>query len=198
MAYFSIETSIKREKNGIKQANLEKYLRSLAKNVITVGVHRDKGQELVKRAMHTEFGTGEKPALFTDGWYEGKGTSLNSEPYGDSGQKVPPRPVIRMSLYPEMEREISAEYQIAMNHEKKSGLVTPDKNAVHTQKRVGEMCRDMQREKATGGGFDQSTNTTGKNPEHNGEKTVEYKGFDHPWVSTGETISAIDYKVEKE
>lgn len=183
MAYIGADINITKSGKGIKAKDLERYLQSLAKNVVTVGVHKDKGSELVKRAAHTEFGT----THFTEGW---------NTPVG-AVKKVPPRPVIRMYLYPEMKKEIGIQYQIAMNYEKKSQLVNPDNSAFETQKSLGQECVYMQREKIASGGFDQSTNDTGLDPEHNGSRFVEYKGFDFPWIGSSETMSAIDYKVGK-
>lgn len=185
MTYVSIKVKTERKNNGIKAENLEKYLNSLANNVLSVGVHKEAGAELVKRAKHTEFGT-----LYPNNgqWYD--------KDYGWSGI-VPPRPIIRMYLYPEILREIDIEYQLAINNEKHKGLKAPVNNAEDTQKRLGELCVVMQRNKASERGYDESTNTTGYDPNHNGIKTIKYKGFDMTWFQTGQTVSAIDYKIKR-
>ena len=183
MASINIDVNIERKKNGIKIENLKKYFQSLENRVLTVGVHSDKGQDIVTRAKHTEFGTTKYPK----GW---------ETPFGHV-QVVPPRPAIRMYLYEDMKDEISNEYQIAINRQKRTKLTTPDVSADKTLSNLGQECVYMQRDKMARGGYDQSTNKTGLDPEHNGDRTIAYKGFDDPWMQIGETISAVDYKVER-
>lgn len=183
MAYLSVDADIQKKNNGIRIEDLEKYLQSLASSKLSVGVHADKGQEMVKRAVHTEFGT----TKFLEGW---------ETPFGWV-RVVPPRPAIRMYLYKDMKDEINTEYQLAINGEKKTKLRTAENSANKTLQRVGQECVFMQRDKMANGNYDQSTNNTGLNPEKNGIRTINYKGFDDPWVQTGNTISAVDYKIEK-
>ena len=45
MADLSINIKSQRINNGIKAENLEKYFQSLTNNKISVGVHKDKGQD---------------------------------------------------------------------------------------------------------------------------------------------------------
>ena len=78
-----------------------------------------------------------------------------------------------------------------------SKLRNPIDSSNEVLKTVGEECVVMQRNKMANGGYDTKTNDTGLNPENNGQRTVDYKGFDDVWVQTGETISAVDYKVTK-
>ena len=191
MAYISINVETVKGKDGLKLENLISYYKSLSDNVVTVGVHKDKGRELVKRAAHTEFGT----TLFEEGW----GT-----PFGHV-YVVPPRPAIRMYLYPEMIDTIKTTYIDSIDTSKKLGVKNPVQDAKEAQEVVGEVSKTMQKEKMLKGGYDQSTNDTGLDPEHNGAeiapgiyaKTIAYKGFDDPWIQTGETLNAVDFKIEK-
>ena len=179
---YNFTTKLEKRDNGIKLENAISFFEELQKNKITVGVHKDKGAKVVKKAAHTEFGT----TVF-EGW---------NTPFGKL-YVVPPRPVIRMYLYPEMKEEISETYKKSVDAEMGSKAKNPRQNTEEVQKNVGETCVKLQQEKIAYGGFDQSTNSTGVDPEHNGIRTIEYKGFDHPWYQTGETMEAIDYKIEK-
>ena len=193
MAYLSVDIDIRKEHNGIKIEDFKKYFQSLSDNKISVGVHKDKGRLAVLKAQHTEFGT--MPPNDTK---VGKDIPTGfKHPFGHSGVLVPPRPVIRMYLYQDIKEQISNEYQLALNSAKRTKLKNPSNNAIDTQKRLGQECVYMQRDKLNNGGYDTSTNMTGLDPEHNGLKTIKYKGFDNPWVQTGATNAAIDYKVEK-
>ena len=182
MAY-NFKTSLQRKNNGIKPENAMVFFEELQKNKISVGIHKDKGALAVKKAAHTEFGT----TVFKDGW---------KTPFGKV-YVVPPRPVVRMYLYKDMKDAISETYEKKVNNEMKSKLKNPKQNADDVQEEIGEVCVILQQSKITKGGFDNFTNNTGLDPEHNGIRTINYKGFDHPWYQTGETLEAIDYKVEK-
>ena len=176
----SIKTSLKRKSNGIKSENAIAYFQSLNDNKVSSGFHKDVGAEILKRAIHTEFG---------GSWYE--------EPFGASG-KVPPRPIVRMYLYPEMREGITKTYSQNINSEKNKKLTMPSSNARGTLEEVGKECSYLQKEKVFLRGFDESTNKTPYDPNYNGEKTINWKGFDQPWIGrSGQTVDAIDYKVEK-
>jgi len=180
---YVFRTSLERKNNGIKPENAISFFEELEKNKISAGIHGDKGGKVIKKAAHTEFGT----TVFAEGW----GT-----PFGKV-YVVPPRPVVRMYLYKDMKDKISETYEKSVNDEMRSKLKNPRQNANDVQSKIGEVCVELQHEKIAYGGFDNSTNSTGVDPEHNGERTILYKGFDHPWYQTGETMEAIDYKVEK-
>lgn len=178
MAY-NIHTSFEKKGNGIKVENAIAFFRNLSEYKISSGIHKDAGLEYVKRAVHTEFG---------GHWFE--------LPFGDSGI-VPPRPAIRMYLYPEMREEITTTYSKGIDSEKKGKLRVPSTNSLEVQKEVGEKCQYLQQEKMIEGGYDTSTNRTKFDPEYNGQKTIAWKGFDDPWISTGETLGKVEYKVTK-
>lgn len=176
MAY-TTTIKLERKGNGIKIEDAIAFFRSLEKNKISSGVHKDAGIEYVKRAAHTEFGT---PVFGDWGW-----------------GIVPPRPAIRMSLYPEMKEEITKTYSKNINLEKKSKLMSPNNSALQVQEEIGSKAQFLQQNKMIEGGYSWEGNTTGYDPEHNGIRTIMYKGFDDPWISTGETLSKVDYKVTK-
>lgn len=193
---YNYSTKLERKGNGIKIEDAITFFRDLSKNKISSGIHSDKGHNVVLKAAHTEFGTSKVVPMFPNGW-NGKDIPNGFEkPYGYV-KKVPPRPAIRMYLYQDMRDNITEEFGVAMNREKKSKLRNPIDSSNEVLKTVGEECVVMQRNKMANGGYDTKTNDTGLNPENNGQRTVDYKGFDDVWVQTGETISAVDYKVTK-
>ena len=197
MAY-TVTTKLERKGNGIKVEDAITFFRSLEKNKVSSGIHSDVGKHIVQKAAHTEFGSAQIIPVFPDGWVGKDIPQGFDKPYGSVGTKrVPPRPAIRMFLYQDMRQGITDEYALELNRQKHAKLKNPKINATQTLEKVGQECVYMQRDKMARGGFDQSTNDTGLNPEVNGDRTVAYKGFDDPWVQTGETISAVDYKVTK-
>lgn len=180
---YNFSTKLERKDNGIKFENAISFFKELEKNKITAGIHKDKGALTLKKAVHTEFGT----TMFPEGW---------KTPFGKV-YVVPPRPVTRMYLYPEMKEEISETYKNSVDEEMATKIKNPKQNVRRVQESIGEVCVKLQQEKIAYGGFSQSVNDTRVDPEHNGERTIQYKGFDHPWYQTGKTMDAIDYKIEK-
>lgn len=179
---YGVTTKLERKGNGIKPNDAIAFFRNLEKTKVSSGIHKEEGQEYVKRAAHTEFGS---PVF---GSWE--------TPFGTVHQ-VPPRPAIRMFLYPEMKEEITNTYSKNINSEKKSKLRMPSNNALEVQEQVGMMCQYLQQEKMIKGGYSWEGNNTGNDPEHNGIRTIIWKGFDDPWISTGETLGHVNYKVTK-
>ena len=93
--------------------------------------------------------------------------------------------------------ELHKEVEISFA-EKNKKLTMPSSNARETLEEVGKECSYLQKEKVFLRGFDESTNKTPYDPNYNGEKTINWKGFDQPWIGrSGQTVNAIDYKVEK-
>lgn len=193
---YIIETKTERKGNGIKPENAIAFFRNLDKNKISSGIHKEAGKQVVLKAAHTEFGTGKVVPMYPNGW-DGKDIPNGfDKPYGYV-KRVPPRPAIRMYLYQDMKNNISEEYGVAINREKKTKLKNAVESANNVLKTVGAECVVMQRNKMANGNYDTSTNDTGLNPESNGQRTIDYKGFDDTWIETGETISAVDYKVSR-
>lgn len=185
MSIVSLDVKIERKKNGIKIENLERYLKSLAQSKLSIGVHKEAGADLVKRAKHTEFGTQPPNAIV---WYE--------EGYGSSGI-VPPRPIIRMYLYPEMLNGISKAYKQGIKMAKSVKMKDADRIAENTLNLVGQVGVSLQKEQVFLRNYDTSTNKSPFDPNYNGDKTIKYKGFDLPWIGTGQTVEAINYKVTR-
>lgn len=179
---YTMTIKLERKGNGIKVDDAITFFRSLEKNKISSGIHKEEGQEYIKRAAHTEFGS---PVF---GSWE--------TPFGTVSQ-VPPRPAIRMGLYPEMRKDITDTYYKNINTQKKSKLRNPNSNALDVQEQVGMKAQYLQQQKMIVGGYSWEGNTTGNDPEHNGIRTVVWKGFDDPWISTGETLEHVNYKVTK-
>lgn len=182
MAY-NMFAKLERKGNGIKVEDAITFFRDLEQLKVSSGVHSDEGSEYIKRAAHTEFGT----TRFAP-W---------NTPFG-MVYVVPPRPAIRMGLYPEMRKEITDTYIKNINAQKKSKLKKPGNNALSVQEEVGIKAQYLQQEKMRKGGYSLEGNTTNLDPEHNGVRTVAYKGFDDPWIGkTGETIEHVNYKVTR-
>lgn len=175
----TVQITLETKGNGININNAIAYFKGLENHKVSSGFHKDVGAEILKRAVHTEFG---------GSWYE--------EPYGASGT-VPPRPVVRMYLYPEVVRAVGETYKDNIDNEKDTRLKIPNNNVVNTLENLGEVCSDLQKQRISIRDYDESTNDTPFDPNYNGEKTIKWKGFDHPWIQTGQTLDAIDYKVEK-
>lgn len=172
-----IRTKLERKSNGIKIENAIEFFRELERNKVSSGIHREEGSEYVKRAAHTELGS----PVFGD-W--GFGT-------------VPPRPAIRMTLYPEMMKQVNKTYCDNVNSAKRGNLVKPNDSAMDVLDKVGDTCQYLQQKKMIDGGYSWEGNTTGYGPEHNGERTILFKGFDDPWINTTETLQHVNYKVSK-
>ena len=176
----TLRTKLERKNNGIKVENAISFFKNLEKSKVSSGFHKDVGKEILKRATNTEFG----------------GVIYFAPHQHDV--LAPPRPIVRMYLYPEMKKDINKTYVDSIDYETNKKLRNPQTNAIEVLEKVGEMCKDLQKAKVFIKGFDTSTNTTGYDPNYNGAEIVEYKGFDQPWIGkTGETFEAIDYKVTK-
>lgn len=166
------------KQRDIRLKDVPKYYQTLTENKVSVGFHKDVGIRILTKAVNTEFGG-----------------LIYFSPHKHY-VTAPPRPIVRMYLYPEMKEKITQEFQKAINDEMGRGIKTPKTNAKNSLKHVGEECVYMQKEKVFIRGFDNSTNDTPFDPDYNGEEIVDYKGFDQPWIGkTGKTIEAINYKV---
>lgn len=177
---YTVTTNLERKGNGIKVENAIAFFRSLEKTKVSSGIHKEAGGKIIKRASRTEFGSPVFGSWMT--------------PFGIVNQ-VPPRPAIRMSLYPEMKEEITDTYSKNINKQKKHKLKAPYDSALGVQKEVGIKAQYLQQNKMIEGGYSWEGNTTGNDPEHNGVRTIVYKGFDDPWIQTGETLAHVDYKI---
>ena len=76
-------------------------------------------------------------------------------------------------------------------------MADPDKATYKTLDFLGKRTVVLQRDKASSGGFDTSSNNTNKDQEHNSGITQYMKGFDKPLFETGSMVSALSSKVER-
>ena len=207
MSLLDVDITVTKNKNGMSLKNLKKYFLTLHATDITVGIHADAGKDNVNKMKWNEFGTNHKlkydsVAIQNVGL---KPLSSNTaqfvvEDFSNLVEKgvdisIPARPVVRMYLYPEILREINIEQQLAINRAKKEGLKNPQASAEKTQRKVGEECVMLQREKMAKGNFAPIDNK-GKDQNNNSPLTQYIKGFNHPYFKTGELISKINYKIK--
>lgn len=192
MADLSINIKSQRINNGIKAENLEKYFQSLTNNKISVGVHKDKGQDSINKMKWNEFGTNHIAKKDYRFFKNGKWWTIKR----GSDIRIPARPVVRMYLYRSTLDNINMSYQNDIDIEKKSKLRNPIQSAEKVQSQLGEQCVVLQRQKMSMGGFAQ-IDTKGKNTESNTPLTSQIKGFNQPYFETGDLIGKIDYKVER-
>ena len=152
------------KKRDVKLKDIPSFYQELISNKITVGIHKDQdyrfdGKNNVDLAYINEFGLGH----------------------------VPPRPFIRLYLYPEIVNQIGKEYASEYNIQLKNGIKGIKNSEKNILKRTGmksseKMCDIIASRSVL---------------EPNKPKTIELKGFDYPLVETGALFKAIRYKVEQ-
>ena len=204
MAYLSVDVDIETNHNGIKIEDLKKYFQSLSNNIVSVGVHKDAGKDNVKKMLWNEFGTNHRLKYHSIA-LEGVGlkplsknviTGMGELVKAGADISIPARPVVRMYLYPRMLERIEFHYQNDIDLEKKSLLKNPERSANKVQEQLGEKCVVLQREKMSTRNF-APVDTKGKDINNNSRLTQKIKGYNQPYIETGELISKIDYKVRK-
>lgn len=199
----TVESTFLRSGKGIKLEDLEKYFKSLEVNVVTVGVHKDAGQDNVNKMVWNEFGTNHKlkynsVAIPNVGL---KPMNENNADMGDHVKKgadisIPARPVVRMYLYPKMVETISWNYRNDIDIEKNSKLKNPEQSAEKVQRHIGEVGATLQRQKISTRNF-APVDTKGKDINNNSRLTQKIKGYNQPYIDSGELLSKIDYKVQR-
>lgn len=196
-----IKTSLERKGNGIKSDDAIAFFRNLENNKISVGVHSDAGQDNVKKMLWNEFGTNHI-LKYDSVAIQGEGLKpLNNDNFSKGEHvlagadiSIPARPVVRMYLYPRMLDRIEFHYQNDIDLEKRTKLRHPLQSANKVQEQLGEKCVVLQREKMSTRNF-APVDTKGKDINNNSPLTQKIKGFNQPYIQTGELISKIDYKV---
>lgn len=163
---------------------LEKYLNDFSKVQTTVGVHADKGKDVVDKAVWNEFGTKHisKGYKFIKNGVEYKikrGTDIS----------IPARPFIRLYLYSDAVLKIKNELAknvetMALGHKR---LKQPLKAVTHTMDNIGRVAKELMKEKMT----------NPNNYKKNADLTIAIKGFDYPLYDTGELLSSIDSRLER-
>ena len=188
--------------------NIEEYFRNFKSYKATAGMLDDASEENKKKALWNEYGThniAKNNIWFTDTFI----TYINridDERIGwddivveeGSDISIPARPFIRQNLYPENCNKLAKALEMKLEQQLKFGsMVEPDKATYKTLDFLGKRVVVLQREKASTGGFDISSNNTDKDQEHNTELTQRLKGYDKPLFETGSMISALNSKVER-
>lgn len=171
--------NLKLKERDVRLKDIPKYYESLCEKKISVGFHKDVGIRILTKAINTEFGG-----------------IIYFKPHKHY-VLAPPRPIVRMYLYPRMKQEIAKAFLNSIDEEMNKGIRPIKTSAKNSLKKVGERCVDLQQEQIFLRDYDVSTNDTPFDPNFNGEEIVEYKGFDHPWIGkTGKTFNAINYKIQ--
>lgn len=167
------------KKRDVRLKDVPKFYGALIDNKLSVGFHKEVGVNILTKAMNTEFG----------------GT-IYFAPH-QHYVTAPPRPIVRMYLYPRMTDKIHKSYSEYINDEILGGLKAPKTNAKDVLKNIGKECVYLQKSQIWMRDYDTSVNPYPHlDPNINGAEIVEYKGFDFPWIGkTGKTIEAINYKV---
>lgn len=177
------------KKHNERVVNYFKGVQGLVENLgkvkATVGVHSDKGEMNVKKALWNEFGTkhiSKGVSFFKNGveYRIKKGTDIG----------IPARPFVRLYLYPkdvlEIEKEFVKNFDTMIRFHKRLGQ-SPLKSATSIMDNVGRVGAELQKNKIKNG------NTF----KPNAPLTQEIKGFDHPLYDTGELLASIDSKIER-
>lgn len=170
---------------------VQDLVENLGKVKATVGVHSDKGEMNVKKALWNEFGTKHisRGVSFlkhypkygiSEEYYIRKGTDIS----------IPARPFLRLYLYPkdvlEIEKEFVKNLDVMLRFHKRLGQ-SPLKSATSIMDNVGRVGAELQKNKIKNG------NTF----KPNAPLTQMIKGFDHPLYDTGELLASIDSKIER-
>lgn len=177
------------QKHNEKVVNYFKSVQSLVDNLgkvkASVGVHSDKGEHNVKKALWNEFGTkhiSKGVSFFKDGveLRIRKGTDIS----------IPARPFLRLYLYPkdilEIEKEFVKNLDVMLRFHKRLAE-SPLKSATSIMDNVGRVGAELQKEKIK----------NGNSFKPNAPFTQLIKGFDHPLYDTGELLASIDSKIER-
>jgi len=188
--------------------NIEKYFRNFKSYKATAGMLDDASEENKKKALWNEYGThniAKTNLLITEDGLKPIGNFVSYEDLMEdnvieegSDLSIPARPFIRQNLYPENCNKLAKALEMKLEQQLKFGsMVKPDNATKETLKFLGESVVVLQRQKASTGGFDISSNNTGKDQEHNTELTQRLKGYDKPLFETGSMIRALNSKVER-
>ena len=165
--------------------SMQKMMASFSKVKATVGVHSDKGEMNVKKAIWNEFGT----KHISKGYkFIKNGVEYKIKRGTDIG--IPARPFIRLYLYPQdiykIEKELLRNLETTLNFHKRLAI-NPLKSATTIVDNLGKVGAEIQREKI------KNLNSF----KSNAPLTQEIKGFDHPLYDTGELLASIDSKIER-
>ena len=165
--------------------SMQKMMESFSKVKATVGVHSDKGEMNVKKALWNEFGTKHISRGYK---FIKNGVEYKIKRGTDIG--IPARPFIRLYLYPQdiykIEKELAKNLDTILRFHKRLSK-NPLKSATNIVDNLGKVGAEIQREKI------KNLNSF----KSNALLTQEIKGFDHPLYDTGELLASIDSKIER-
>ena len=184
---YNINMDVKKHNENLVNymKSMQKMMAGFSKVKATVGVHSDKGEMNVKKAIWNEFGT----KHISKGYkFIKNGVEYKIKRGTDIG--IPARPFIRLYLYPQdiykIEKELLRNLETTLNFHKRLGN-NPLKSATSIVDNLGKVGAEIQREKI------KNLNSF----KSNAPLTQEIKGFDHPLYDTGELLASIDSKIER-
>lgn len=175
---------LKTKKRDINLTNLAKFYKGLMENKLSVGLHKEQGSHNVEKGFWNEFGATPfvlaKPMRkkLADGTYTRleKGTILH----------IPPRPFIRLYLYPEKQQRVFKEYKTSYEMCLKEGIKRPNSSVKKVLDNVGFVAVN-----------EIHNLILSKTLLSNAPLTIAIKGFDFPLFKTGSMVNAIKHKVRK-
>lgn len=172
------------KKRDVRLKDVPLFYKELMENKVSVGVHKEQGQENLHKALWNEFGSS----------YVLQRNKRRKKANGEwvtipKGSLIitPARPFLRLTLKTSSINLIEDCFLQKINESIRGGLHAPKTSAKSVLKEVGE-----------GGQAAQWINMeewTQKLP--NAQLTIDIKGFDHPLFKTGKLFNAIKYKIRK-
>ena len=171
-------------KRDVRLKDVPLFYKELMENKVSVGVHKEQGQENLQKALWNEFGS-----YYTLQRNVRKRLANGKYITLSDGSKIltPARPFLRLTLKSGNMQLIKECFENKINQNIRGGLHAPKTSANNVLREVGE-----------GGQVAQWSNMeewTQRLP--NAQLTIDIKGFDHPLVRTGKLFNAIKYKIRK-
>lgn len=175
-------------KRDVRLKDVPLFYKGLIENKMSVGVHKEQGEENLKHALWNEFGTnhitGHKykfRKLLADGHFK------NIIIPAGKDISVPMRPFVRIYFHPTFLNRVRKYFQDELNNCFKAGLKAPKSTAVNLLLKSAKFTEEQMKKIASGDGVTFRPNAS---------LTVAIKGFDQPLYQTGKMINAIKGKVK--
>lgn len=175
---------IKVVKKDIRTQDLVSFYQTLSENKMSIGVHKDRGQNNLQKAFWNEFGTTIKldrplKKKLASGKFIrlAEGTVIHT----------PARPFVRLTLYPESVKIIKDYFAQEMGYKIKGKLKNPKTSARNLLQDTADFSAKQMKKIA-----DDSSNYLPNAP-----LTIAIKGYDYPLHKTGKLVDSIKGKVEK-
>lgn len=179
--------TLETKKRDVRLKDIPLFYKGLTENKISVGVHKEQGQENLKHALWNEFGTvhiTKHPYKFrrlVNGHFKTIRIAQGSD------ISIPPRPFVRLKIYPKSIFLIEHKLQQRISNAIRGGLHAPKTESMNVLTDVAKFAEDEMKIIAL----------SSEHYESNANLTVELKGFNQPLVETGKMINAIKGKVKK-